>query len=189
MMLGAVLTQNTAWTNVEQAIGNLRRAKLLDAAAILSCPAAKLAQLLRPSGFFNVKTRRVRNLAGWFVGHDGFERLDTWATADLRQSLLAVNGIGPETADAITLYAFSRPQFVIDAYTRRLLQRLGAANGGEAYDELQSWFHGGLELDAALFNEFHALVVEHGKRVCRKRPLCGVCVLADDCASAPDSGR
>ena len=181
MMVGAVLTQNTAWTNAELAIKNLQSSQLLNAQAIIACPLVELAQQIRPSGYFNVKSRRLRELACWFNQHGEFDALDTWQTVALRSSLLAVKGIGEETADAILLYAFARPLFVIDTYTRRLLGRLGLASGEETYTELQAWFHAGLGLEPAVFNEFHALIVEHAKQLCRKRPRCAECMFVRSC--------
>ncbi len=181
VMVGAVLTQNTAWTNVERAIANLRARRLLDAEAILAVPAEELADAIRPSGYFNIKAQRLRNLCAAYVeegGHSGLARLDT---AALRDRLLAVNGVGPETADDIVLYAFSRPVFVIDAYTRRILSRLGWIGGDEPYDELQGMVESVLTDDVGALNELHALFVAHGKEICRPRPRCEGCPLHTDC--------
>lgn len=185
-MVGAVLTQNTAWRNVEQAITNLRTARLLDAGAIIHAPLARLATLLKPSGYFNVKARRLRSLCAWYTAHGGFSALRRWQTRRLRSELLAVHGVGPETADDILLYAFRRPIFVIDAYTRRLFKRLGLIDGHEGYEALRADVERHLTGDdqAALFNEFHALIVIHAKDVCRPRPRCALCCLARACPSA-----
>ncbi|BAV33363.1 HhH-GPD family protein [Sulfuricaulis limicola] len=183
-MVGAVLTQNTAWTNVEKAIVNLKQAKALSPEAIMMAHPKRLATWLRPSGYFNIKARRLKAMCRWVVQQGGVRRLAKRATPELRHALLGVHGIGPETADDILLYAFRRPVFVIDAYTRRIFARLGLITGDEPYETLRSLFENGLGSSAPLFNEYHALIVIHGKEVCRKRPLCGNCPLTDECPSA-----
>lgn len=183
VMVGAILTQNTAWRNVEQAIGNLKRADLLAADRILGCPDADLAQLLRPAGYFNIKTTRLKNLCRLL--HDvGFQPLGKLSTGDLRRKLLAVKGVGPETADSILLYAFQRPVFVIDAYTRRVFSRFGLVSGAEGYEELRARFEGALPPSEAVYNEYHALIVQHAKEVCRVKPECRRCILAPECSYA-----
>jgi endonuclease-3 related protein len=184
VMVGAVLTQNTSWRNVERAIAGLAEAGLLDPKALLSADPQELARWLRPSGYFNVKARRLCSLCAWVVEHGGIERLRRWPTERLRASLLAVHGIGPETADDILLYAFSRPVFVIDAYTRRLGGRLGLLDPDAHYEVVRLDFERALGPDAALFNEYHALIVAHAKHVCSVRPRCGTCVLAARCPGA-----
>ena len=184
VMVGAVLTQNTAWINVERAIDNLRRASALDVEAIASMPEGRLATLLRPSGHFNVKARRLRQLCAWCLANGGVEGLAELATARLRHALLAVSGVGPETADDILLYAFERPVFVIDAYTRRLFGRLGLVDPEAPYEALRARFEGALGRRAALFNEYHALIVRHAKDVCRPRPRCADCCLRGQCPVA-----
>lgn len=184
VLVGAVLTQNTAWTNVERAIANLRTHGVLEAQAIVAAPHEALAEWIRPSGYFNVKAGRLKALCGWYLEHGGFEHLDRWQTADLRDSLLAVKGIGPETADDIVLYAFHRPVFVIDAYTRRIFGRLGLVDPAAGYEVLRRRFETELGTggeNVPLFNEYHALIVEHAKNHCRKRPVCEGCCLADGC--------
>lgn len=184
VLVGAVLTQNTAWTNVEKAIARLREAGALEAAAINALPVRRLAALIRPSGTFNIKAARLHNLCRWFAAGGGFPGLEPLPTAQLRGQLLAVNGIGPETADAILLYAFGRPVFVIDAYTRRLLRALGLAGAGEPYDTLRTLFESRLPPDPALFNEYHALIVRHGKERCAGNRGCPHCRV-----EAPLEGR
>ena len=187
VMVGAVLTQNTAWTNVERAIANLRQARALDPEAIARAPKERLAQWIRPSGYFNVKAGRLQGLCRWYLDQGGYEALRRWETEGLRAGLLAVKGVGPETADDIVLYAFHRPVFVVDAYTRRLFERLQLLEAELDYAAIQRRFHDELGVDRAavpLFNEYHALIVEHGKNRCRKRPLCGDCDLQGDCPSA-----
>lgn len=175
VMVGAVLTQNTAWSNVERAIGNLRRARCLSAKSMLARPPAELATLIKPSGYFNIKERRLRSLCEWFLARGGLRRLRRYATPVLRADLLAVHGIGPETADDILLYAFDRPVFVIDAYTRRLFARLDLVAGGEHYEALRRGIEAVLEPDVSLFNEYHALIVRHAKEDCTGRRGCRHC--------------
>jgi len=183
IMVGAVLTQNTAWTNVEKAIANLKAAKALSPAAIATAPHRRLAAWLKPSGYFNIKAQRLRALCAWLIRKGGAKRIARLPTAVLRAELLQVHGIGPETADDILLYAFNRPVFVVDAYTRRLFQRLGLIRGDEKYELLRQWFETALVADAPLFSEYHALIVVHAKDVCRKRPICGACKLVPLCPS------
>lgn len=182
IMAGAVLTQNTAWTNVARAIANLKQAKALSPEAIAGAQPKRLAAWLRPSGYFNIKARRLQAMCRWLIERGGVKKIKKIPTGELRPALLAVHGIGPETADDILLYAFQRPVFVIDAYTRRIFTRLGLIEGNEHYETLRHRFENALETDAAMFNEYHALIVAHGKNICRKRPMCGSCRLADDCA-------
>lgn len=183
MMVGAVLTQNTAWSNVEKAVEGLRTNRLLDPEAILSFPEEVLCEVIRPSGYFRVKAGRLRDLCRFLVDGGGdLSRFEKVPTPELRQRLLSVKGIGPETADSILLYAFSRPVFVVDSYTVRLLERLGRLPGKGTYGEVQDLFMKGLDLDTALFNEYHALIVIHGKEMCRKKtPLCAGCPLHEIC--------
>jgi endonuclease-3 related protein len=187
IMVGAVLTQNTAWTNVERAITNLKNAKVLTPQAIVQAHPKRLAGWLKPSGYFNIKTRRVKAMCAWLMAQGGVRRLSKVPTPELRQALLAVHGIGPETADDILLYAFHRPVFVIDAYTRRIFQRLGLIAGKEDYETLRQLFEKALDTDVPLFNEYHALIVIHGKDVCKKKPLCNQCCLAKRCSYRRDA--
>jgi len=181
VMLGAVLTQNTSWRNVEAAISNLRQASLLSPEAILACPDEILANLLRPSGYFNIKAHRLKNLCR-FIQVTGYLETFHISTGELRQALLAINGVGPETADDILLYAYERPVFVIDAYTRRLFSRLGLVSGNEGYETLRRLFETSLDATAAIYNEYHALIVWHAKEVCRPNPRCEACALCPECA-------
>jgi endonuclease-3 related protein len=169
--VGAVLTQNTSWINVEAALAALRASGLLAPAALCACPLRRLAALVRSSGYFNQKARKLQVLARFWSGLSGRK-------APERGELLALWGVGPETADSILLYAFHRPVFVVDAYTRRLLARLGWAEGRESYQELQARFHAGLPARAPLYQELHALIVRHAKEHCRLRPRCRDCPLA-----------
>lgn len=184
ILVGAVLTQNTAWSNVERAIANLKAAGVLDWQRLLALPTKELSTLIRPAGYFNLKAARLRNLLR-AIAHGGGERtMARRATAELRASLLAVNGIGPETADDILLYAFERPVFVVDAYTRRIFERLGWARGAESYEELRRGVERAVGDDARLLKELHALIVAHAKAVCRKAPQCEPCVLRRACRRA-----
>ncbi|MEJ2575017.1 MAG: endonuclease [Gammaproteobacteria bacterium] len=191
VMVGAVLTQNTAWTSVEKAITRLHAAQALDAEVILHSPQRRVAEWIRPAGYFNVKAKRLRNFCAWYLARGGEKKLRRFDTPALRRELLSINGVGPETADDILLYAFHRPVFVIDAYTRRLLSRLRLAPGDVAYDELRVQIEqtlkratrGRREL-VPLFNEYHALIVRHAKDICRPRPRCEICCLSRRCPAA-----
>lgn len=184
VVVGAVLTQNAAWINVERAIANLRGAGKLDPVAILALEHDALAALLRPSGYFNLKADRLRHVCRWWLDAGGFDAIAARPTAELRHALLAVHGVGAETADDILLYAFDRPVFVIDAYTRRILSRLGMIGGKEGYETLRHALERALGANAPLYNEFHALIVAHAKVHCRPAPLCGGCPLAVACPAA-----
>ncbi len=190
MAVGAVLTQNTSWTNVERAIANLKAASALEARALLDLPIDELAALLRPAGYFNVKARRLRALAAFLIDRaDGDPtRLPAGDPTRLRQDLLAVPGVGRETADSILLYAVGVPTFVIDAYTRRLFGRLGLLDPEADYDDLRAAFEAVLPRDPGLFNDFHAQIVAHAKDTCRPRPLCPECPFANWCPTAPREG-
>jgi len=184
VMVGAVLTQNTAWTNVEKAIHNLKLYDALDPGAILAAPHEQLAQWLRPSGYFNIKAQRLKQYCDWYVKQGEYSTLSQLETHALRKALLTVKGVGPETADDILLYAFERPVFVIDAYTRRIFSRMGYVHGEETYEELREFFERGLVRQrekVQLFNEYHALIVNHAKDYCKKKPVCESCCLKRQC--------
>ncbi len=185
VMVGAILTQNTAWSNVEKAIANLRKNNCLTARRLVDTPPEQLAQWLKPSGYFNIKARRLQNYCRWYLAQGEWEQLNTRTTPELRQALLSVNGVGPETADDILLYAFERPVFVIDAYTRRLFSRLEIIQKNEDYESLRIRFENALKPvgkhHTRLFNEYHALIVHHTKQYCRKRPRCHTCCLRHFC--------
>jgi endonuclease-3 related protein len=179
--LGAILTQNTAWSNVEKAIANLRAAGLLDAEALRGLPVAELEELIRPAGFFRIKAARLRNFLDFLEDACALdlERLRNADTGALRQSLLRVSGIGPETADSILLYALGHSTFVVDAYTRRILHRHMIVPEDVGYDELRDVFMDALPPDTALFNEYHALIVRTGKTWCAKKEgKCPACPLS-----------
>ena len=178
--VGAILTQNTAWTNVEKAIANLKREDLLTPEALLDCPDGRCEEALRPSGYFRVKAQRLRSFCAYLVERYGGDMAAMAAQPleTLRPELLAVHGIGPETADDILLYACDKPVFVIDAYTRRILRRHGLLKKPLSYEELRALFERHLPRDVALFKEYHGLIVFTGKDFCRRRPRCEGCPLA-----------
>jgi endonuclease-3 related protein len=184
VMVGAVLTQNTSWVNVERALALLTARIPLTAEAILAVPPEELAACLRPVGYFNVKARRLRCFCSELIRAGGIDSLAALPTGELRHWLLAIHGIGAETADDMLLYAFERPVFVVDAYTRRVFSRVGLLAGGEGYEPIRHAFEAALRPDVPLFNEYHALIVRHGKEVCRSRPRCEGCCLRAMCASA-----
>ena len=177
--MGAILTQNTAWTNVERAIANLKDGGLLDPRAILACPDPALEDALKPSGYFRVKAQRLRNFCGYLLErYDGsMEQMAEEALETLRPELLAVKGIGPETADDILLYACGKLVFVIDAYTRRILYRHGIADGEMGYEELRELFESSLPARHHLYKEYHGLIVWTGKDFCGPKPKCEHCPL------------
>jgi endonuclease-3 related protein len=182
VLVGAVLTQNTSWTNVSRAIHNLRDENLLSLAALAGLPEETLAEKIRPAGYYNLKARRLKNLLACIAGDEAsagdLDRFFAQETLTLREKLLAVKGIGPETADAILLYAAHKPIFVVDAYTYRMLTRHGLISAETDYAEMQELFMDTLPADAALYNEYHALIVRLGKEYCKKsRPRCPQCPL------------
>ncbi len=178
-IIGTILVQHTAWTNVERAMANLKAAKLLHFRAIHNLDLATLAKIIQPAGTPTVKARRLQAFAAWLGGRHGFMLNSMSSTPKdvLRADLLAIKGIGPETADCILLYAAEQPAFVVDTYTRRILSRHLLAESNWGYDQLKDVFEANLPRDARLFNEFHALLVEVGKKHCRKAPVCAGCPL------------
>ena len=185
MMVGAVLTQSAAWSNVERAIANLKTVGALSPKALRGLPLPELAGLIRPCGYYNAKALKLKSLANWlgeFCG-DNLNLLSVNNTDALREQLLSVHGIGEETADSIILYAAGKPVFVIDAYTRRIVDRLGLEPEGSSYAAYQDLFMNNLPADTELFSEYHALLVCLAKQVCRRRPLCHNCCLSGICPS------
>ncbi|PIN85914.1 hypothetical protein COV19_07525 [Candidatus Woesearchaeota archaeon CG10_big_fil_rev_8_21_14_0_10_44_13] len=175
-----ILTQNTSWKNVEKAIGNLNKAKLLDIDKIMKTPVKKIAKLIRPAGYYNQKADRLKIVADYFSKH--FKN----KTIPSRDELLNVKGIGPETADSIFLYAFEQPYFVIDAYTKRIFSRLGFFKEDEKYEKVQKLFMGAFKdvkgkKKIEIFKEYHALIVELAKRNCRKKAACNNCIVTKIC--------
>jgi len=180
--VGAVLTQNTAWTNVERAIARLRAARRLTPARILATEPAALEELVRPSGTFRAKARKLAALSRFWLDAGGLAALRRRRLPELRAALLAVHGIGPETADSILCYAVGKRSAVVDAYARRVLGRHGLVDGALPYEELRAWLHERLVDSQAVYEEFHALVVQAGKLACRREARCERCV-----ATAPDA--
>lgn len=181
--LGAILTQGTSWTNVDKALGVLRKRGRLSYQTLRACRPSRIAPLIRASGYFNVKARRLAAFLR-LLGREYGGRVEAMAAEEpavLREKLLSVSGIGRETADSIVLYAAGLPLFVVDAYTRRIFTRLGLLSGGEDYDGIQRFFMDRLPRDAALYNDYHAQIVLLGKDVCRTVPRCRVCPLDDVC--------
>ncbi len=179
IMIGAILTQNTAWVNVEKAILNLKEAKKLSFEAMRRIPAKELSQLIRPSGYFNVKTDRLKSFMD-FLDREcrgDLSKLKRRTMPVLREKLLAVKGVGPETADSILLYALDKMSFVIDAYTKRIFSRHGLAKGHETYEKWREIFMRALPENRDLYNDFHAQIVRMGKDHCRKIPRCERCPL------------
>ncbi len=179
VMVGAILTQNTSWRNVEKAIQNLKKEGVLNPKKMVHLRRADLASLIRPSGYFRIKADRLKNfLAFFFEAYGGsFRKMGREETEVLRKGLLSIRGIGPETADSMLLYGLQKPVFVVDAYTRRILSRHGIVGQKASYEEIQQLFMDHLPSDEKLFNEYHALLVHLGKEVCRKAPKCGLCPL------------
>ncbi|MBI5191032.1 MAG: endonuclease III domain-containing protein [Nitrospirae bacterium] len=180
VMVGAILTQNTNWGNVEKAIANLKTAGALSAEAIHTMPDAELAELIRPSGYFNIKARRLKAFISYFMERYGGDvgRMKMAGCAALREEVLAVNGVGPETADSILLYALGCPTFVVDAYTKRIFSRHGFFPETADYHDVRKFFMDRLPVDVRLYNEYHALIVKLAKDRCLKKAgMCGLCLL------------
>ena len=195
-MVGAILTQQVSWRNAARAISGLKAAGALSPAAIRRMPVSELALIIRSSGYRNAKAKKLKSLACWLDSRygDNLDELFALDVPQMRRELLAVHGIGPETADSIMLYAAAKPVFVVDAYTRRIVNRLGLAPADDSYAACQQLFMAHLPADAGLFNEYHALLVQLAKDACRNRPLCQRCCLNSIChfsllAQVVDSGE
>ncbi|MBI2124763.1 hypothetical protein HY637_02700 [Candidatus Woesearchaeota archaeon] len=178
---GAILTQSTSWKNVEKAIINLNKSNLIDINKISKIENERFAKIIKSSGYHNQKAKKLKNFCEFLLKkYDGrLDKLFKNNIAVLREQLLSVNGIGPETADSIILYAAKKPIFVVDAYTKKIFNRIGFNEG--TYDELQQLFHKSLPNSEKLFNEYHALLVELGKHICKKQPLCRACPISSQC--------
>jgi len=183
VMVGAILTQSAAWLNVEKAIANLKAAKALSPQVLRQLNQPEIATLIRPCGYYNAKTLKLKALAHWLGEHynDNLDKLFANDTNSLRQQLLSIYGIGQETADSIILYAANKPIFVIDAYTRHIINHIGLTPENNSYNAYQLLFMDNLPADVRLFNEYHALLVHLAKNVCRSRPLCRQCCLNNMC--------
>jgi endonuclease-3 related protein len=180
VIAGAILTQNTSWKNAERAIENLKNEGVLSIEGIQSIPREKLETLVQPSGFYKIKAKRLKHFIDFlFEKYDGdLDKLLSLGPDPLREELLGINGIGKETADSIILYAGDKPSFVVDAYTRRVFERLGTLPKNAEYDEIKQLFEDNLPKDAKIYNEFHALIVVLAKDICKKKPICGKCPLS-----------
>ncbi|MBI4171102.1 MAG: endonuclease [Candidatus Aenigmarchaeota archaeon] len=174
IVVGTILTQNTNWKNVEKALANMIEAGFVSADTISRCSTRKLGHVIRPAGFFTQKAKRLKELAAFIVHFD-----DDFYKNVTRQQLLNINGIGQETADSILLYACGKAEFVVDAYTKRIFARFGILGKDEKYDNIKRFFEACIRKDTKLYKEFHALIVEHAKETCRKKPLCDACPLKE----------
>lgn len=192
IIIGAVLTQNTAWRNVERALAHLKEARLCRLSSLARIDPDRIAPLIRPSGYFNLKARRLKAVAEFFAprGRSRFPTLAGWPIERLRQELLGVWGVGPETADSILLYALDRPSFVIDAYTMRVGLRHGLLPDGAKYEEVRDLFSAHIERDLQIYNEYHALIVWVGHHFCKPKPRCAECPLSRrDCFATAGAWR
>jgi endonuclease-3 related protein len=180
VMIGAILTQNTNWQNVERAIDNLKKSRLLEFSKFYRLPARKLASLIRPAGYYNIKAKRLKSFLRFLFDayNADLRKMSFKNTKELRRELLCVHGVGPETADSILLYALNKPIFVVDAYTKRIFFRHALIREKSGYDEVQNLFMQNLKNSVKLFNEYHALLVKLGKDFCLKnKPRCDICPL------------
>ena len=181
MMAGAILVQNTRWENVELAINSLAKAEALSPEAILSLSEAELSELIRPAGFYRVKAKRLKAFCEFYQKQQGLPGMKRWPKTTIRHQLLKTHGIGPETADCILLYTLDHPVFVVDAYTRRMFARIGLLDSSMNYQDVQDYFHNRTPNSLPLFQEYHALIVEHSKRYCQSTPKCPKCPLTEFC--------
>ncbi|MGR3219605.1 MAG: endonuclease III domain-containing protein [Candidatus Anammoxibacter sp.] len=179
VIIGAILTQNTNWTNVEKAIRNLKDAKILTPNKLYKIEITKLAELIKPAGYFNVKAKRIKKFIIWlFENYDGdLSLMFAQSLGTLREELLSVNGIGPETADSILLYAGNKATFVVDTYTYRILSRHDLIPEDSTYDDIKEFLEDNMEEDVNLYNEYHALLVQIGKEFCKPKRKCENCPL------------
>ncbi|MBN1377216.1 endonuclease [Candidatus Woesearchaeota archaeon] len=177
IIIGTILTQNTSWKNVEKALNNLNKNHLLSFKNIKKTKTEKLARLIKSSGYYNQKADRLKLIADFYINND----LTKLSTEQLRNKLLTLKGVGNETADSILLYAFNRPIFVIDSYTKRIFSRMGFCNNNITYEELQNLFMQNLKKDIILFKEYHALLVKLAKEFCKNKPLCKKCIFSKSC--------
>jgi endonuclease III related protein len=183
VMIGAILTQNTAWKNVEKAIANLKSEGLLSYEGLIKCSMEKLAFLVRPSGYYNQKAKKLKNFLSFMEENFGgsIDSMKRVKLDKMRKMLLEVNGIGPETADSILLYALAKRIFVVDAYTKRIFSRIGLIESFWNYEKIQAFFMDNLSSSLPLYNDYHAQIVMFGKEICRTRPKCDLCPLIRDC--------
>ncbi|MEM2131465.1 MAG: endonuclease [Candidatus Woesearchaeota archaeon] len=185
VIFGSILTQNTSWKNVEKAIIELNKKDLINIDKIIQIDKKELALIIKSSGYYNQKAIKLKEMAS-FLKKNPISKLEKIEINELRKLLLSIKGVGKETADSIILYAFNKPIFVVDAYTKRIFSRIGLINKKiidkkSSYDEIQDFFHKNLPKKEKIFNEYHALIVEHAKLFCKKKPLCENCILKDYC--------
>ena len=187
VIIGAILTQNTSWNNVKKAIENLKRSRLLTPGGLKRIRRDRLAGLIKPAGYYNIKADRLKHFVDFLFKEFGgsLKRMFKTGSRELRRRLLGVKGIGPETADSILLYAAGRPVFVVDKYTQRMLSRHHLLGPDAGYDETQNLFMDNLPRSKTLYGEYHALIVQLGKEYCRKKPRCNVCPLNTSSLRAP----
>jgi endonuclease III related protein len=186
--VGAILTQNVSWSNVVKAVSALKRSGVLNPDSIRRIQVRRLAGMIRSTGYYNQKAKKIKNFIAWYGLHDySYEALRRKDCMELRRELLEVNGIGPETADSILLYGLGRKIFVVDAYTKRVFSRLGTIAGDEKYHDIQNIFHAGFRGNAEEYNEYHALIVVHAKKFCKKEPSCNGCCLSGLCSYSAGS--
>lgn len=183
VIVGAILTQNTSWENVKKAIANLKRKRKLSPRQLYKIKISELSSLIKSCGYHNIKAKRLKSFIDYlFKNYKGsLSKFFLNSTGNIRKQLLAINGIGPETADSILLYAANRPVFVVDAYTKRILERQDLIKPNASYEQIQQLFENNLPKSSKLFNEYHALIVEHAKWVCKKKPICSECALRKWC--------
>ena len=187
--VGAILTQNVAWVNVSKAIANLKEEKLVTPKKLAGADPDIVKSLIRPAGYYNQKAQTLRDFLSWFSRYRySFSMLQKRSTDELRRELIMINRIGPETADSILLYALERKLFVVDAYTKRIFSRVGVLNEKEGYQQVQEFFHRDFSGEIQEYNEYHALIVAHGKDVCKKNPLCDHCCIKNLCLRRGLSG-
>jgi len=191
VIIGAILTQSAAWSNVEKAISNLKSKEVLSSSALRQLSTEVLGQLIYPSGYYNAKAAKIKAFVYWLEKYygDSLDRLFALDVPLLRQELLSVHGIGEETADSIILYAAQKAVFVIDAYTRRIITRIGLEPSNNSYTAFQDFFMQHLPHDEELFNEYHALFVRHGKSTCKRFPICRDCCLSSLCSFPGESKK
>ena len=180
--LGAILTQSISFFNVEKALLNLKRKNLLSAKKIYEIKTSILAELIKPSGYYNQKAEKIKNFIDWFKTYNfSWDTIIKKSLSELRSELLEIKGIGPETADSILLYGLNKKIFVIDAYTKRIFTRLKIITENNSYEEIQQYFHANFKGSYQSYNEYHALIVEHAKTFCQKKPKCSLCFLSNKC--------
>ncbi|MBP9044182.1 MAG: hypothetical protein KBG49_11915 [Spirochaetes bacterium] len=180
--IGAILTQNVAWINVEKGIANLKRAGIFSPQSLLKAKEDKIASLITSTGYYNQKAKKIKNFLQWFKTYDfNFQNFSKLKIEEMRSQLLEIKGIGPETADSILLYGLKKKIFVVDAYTKRIFSRLGFFPESYSYEQMQEFFHNNFKGNVSSYNDFHALIVVHGKDICKNDPLCGQCFLNSYC--------